>query len=252
MTDEPADTSELTPEPAPTEAPTEAPYRSTIAVYSHEQRTATLKLTRAAFDEAGCPIEVEQIQTARPSQAGNRRNAYAAIKTALEQHVRPNDLPGLLLLEDDVIPATTLGAWLAFIERTQERPVTLYTPSFDKWYPQRLWRVARGERPATNSEIATIEPQTLRGWWGSQAVWLPTEWVEMLVRDARMQAHEQNLGPWDHSLRRVIQERGATLGVAVPNVVQHREERNLVTPAKRPSKSASFTPSAPAPATESR
>lgn len=225
-----------------------ARHRSAIAVYSHTSRADTLALTRADFEAAGVPIDLEQVQTEAPRQARNRRNARAAIKLTLEQHVRPKELPGLLLIEDDVIPASTLGEWISFIERTQDRPVTLYTPAFDKWYPKRLHRVARGERPATKSEVATVEPATLRGWWGAQAVWLPAAWAEIIVRDARLDAHEAGLGPWDHGLRRLIAEHGATLGVAVPNVIQHRTERNLVTPAKRPSTSASFTPSAPAPA----
>lgn len=223
-------------------------HRSAIAVYSHALRAATLDLTRAAFAEVGCPIDVEQVQTDRPRQRANRRNAYQALKTTLETIVRKEERPGILLIEDDVIPATTLSAWLAHLEATQERPVTLYTPAFDKWYPIRLARVARGERPATKSEVATVEPATLRGWWGSQAVWLPAAWAEIVVRDARVAAFEQTTGPWDHTLRLLIAEHGASLGVAVPNVIQHREERNLVTPAKRPSRSASFTPSAPAPA----
>lgn len=240
MTDAAATISAAAPEPER--------HRSAVAAYSHARRAATLDLTRAAFADAGVPIDVEQVQTEAPTQARNRRNARAALKRSLEEHVRPRDLPGVLLIEDDVIPATTLSAWLAYLERTQERPVALYAPTIDRFYPLRLNRVARGERPAARSEVATIEPATLRGWWGAQAIWLPAVWAEIVVRDVRMDAHESSLGPWDHALRRLIAERGATLGVAVPNVIQHRTERNLVTPAKRPSASASFTPDAAAPA----
>lgn len=229
------------------EPPEPARPRSVVAVFSHVRRQAELAETTAAFEAVGLPIAVTSVQTDRPRQAANRRNARAAIKLALDHHVRPLGLPGLLLIEDDVTPARTLAAWLAWIEQTEDRPVTLYTPTVEAWYPSRLARVVAGARPASRSEIATINPATLRRWWGSQAVWLPAEWAEIVVRDRRFAAHELTTGPWDTSLRQLIRERGATLGVAVPNVIQHRGPRNLITPTKTPSISACFNPDAPAP-----
>lgn len=241
---------DTSPSPEPHETATPPPPapapRSIVVAYTHARRAETLAATLADFDAVGLPVAHVEIQTRPPKQAHNRLNAYQALKTALERHVSPRDAPGVLLIEDDVIPSSTLPAWLEHVERTQERPVAFYTPTSDRWYPMRLWRVARGERRASRSEICTAE--NLARWWGAQAVWLPTEWVRSIVLDERMQIHEHGLGPWDHALRRLILERGATLGIAVPNQVQHRQERNLVTPAKRPSRSATFENGAPPPA----
>lgn len=239
MPDEPTTTpEELAPDPV---------YRSAVAIYSHALRAEVLAGTIAAFEAVGVPPDVVQVQTAAPRQVLNRLNAREAIKRALEEHVRPRDLPGILLLEDDVRPASTLAAWLGAIEATQDRPVTLYA-GLDRFYPHRIARaVAIGDRPAKRSEIVTIDAENRRRWWGSQAVWIPTELAEIIVRDARIAAHERTLGPFDHALRALLAERGATLGLAVPNVVQHLEERNLVAPTKRPTRSATFQQDAPAP-----
>lgn len=221
--------------------------RSIVAAYTHVDRAAVFAETRAAFEAVGLPIRVTSLQLERPRHARNRRNAREALKRALEDHLRPRELPGVLLVEDDVTPANTLPAWLEVIERTQARPVALYTPTVERWYPQRLHRVVRGERKATKSEIATINPAAVQTWWGAQAIWLPTAWAEIVVRDPRIEAHEATIGPWDHALRTLIGERGATLGVAIPHVIQHRDERNMITPTKQPSTSASYQRSAPAP-----
>lgn len=221
-----------------------------ITAYTHASRRDAMRETSEAFAAIDLPIEHIQVQVDEPRPANNRRNAWAALKRTLE-HVIPKrgvDTIGVLLIEDDIIPAATLPAWLAHLERINE-PATLYLPNgVTRFTPPRLEAVAAGRRKARKSELVPIDPEALRGWWGAQAVWLPVAFAKRLVDDLRMQAFEHAIGPWDHALRLNLREANLTLLVAIPNVVQHRALANLVVPTKRRHASLLYDESAPAPA----
>lgn len=216
-----------------------------VAMYSHVTREACREATILEFARVGCPVAHVQLQSAAPRPREQRRNAWQALRAAALTLAPSVGARGVLLVEDDVAPADTLPEWLAYLEATQTRAVTLYAHS-DRWYPLRLRRVARGERAATRSEVATVAD--LGTWWGSQAVWLPIALAREFAVEPRLEAHEHGLGPWDSALKAFVIERGDTLGVAVPNVVQHLAPPNLVNAGRPPHASACFVRDASAPA----
>jgi len=221
-----------------------------IVAYSHAARAEVMAETRAAFEAVGLSIEHVQVQTAEPRPANNRRNAWEALKHATQMVIpkRGAETTGILLIEDDITPASTLPAWLPHLEAGNV-VTTLYLPNgVTRFTPPRLEAVAAGRRKAKRSEIVPIAPDALRGWWGAQAVWLPLPFAQTIVRDLRMQAFEHGIGPWDHALRLHLQEATASLHVTIPNVVQHRALANLVVPSKRRHASLLYDESAPAPA----
>jgi hypothetical protein len=216
-----------------------------VAMFTHASRETVRNRTIEAFHAAGVPIHHVQVQTERPKQAMNRRNAWTALKYAAERIAPKSNATGILLIEDDILPAGTLADWLRHLERTETRIVTLYVPT-EKFLPDRYHPLVRGtSRREPDSVIATI--QHLHGWWGSQALWIPMAWANILKNDPRMQPFEHGVGPFDHAVRAILQERGATMGVCVPLPIQHVGEPNLITPSKRPHSSRAFRSGAPAP-----
>lgn len=211
-------------------------------MFTHASRETVRDRTIAAFERVGVPVHHVQVQTERPKQAMNRRNAWMALKYAVEKLAAGMNAKGILLIEDDITPSEHLASWLAYIETHEHRVVTLYSP-VEKFFPERYQPLARGtSRKDPDSAIVTL--QNLRAWWGSQAVWIPLPLATIIKNDPRMQHFEHGLGPWDHALRVILQERSATMGLCVPLPIQHDGERNLITPQKRPHSSRAFRPSA--------
>lgn len=217
-----------------------------VAMFSHASRATVRERTIEAFHAAGVPVHHVQVQTEAPKQAMNRRNAWTALKHAVEHLAGKMDAKAILLIEDDILPSSTLASWLEYLEQHETRITTLYSP-VERFFPERYQPLARGtSRKDPESTIVTV--QDLRGWWGSQAVWIPIDWAIRLKNDARLQVWERGLGPWDHALRAILQEHGATMGMCVPLPIQHVGEPNLITPTKRPHSSRAFRQDAPAPA----
>jgi len=225
-------------------------HKGTIVVmFSHESRAEARVQTIEDFARVGAPVAHAQVQHERPSQSGNRRTAQAALKVAT-QLIAPKvpEARGVLLIEDDVEPADTLVEWLEFLEHRHPHVTALYAPKVinQRELPERLQSFANGKsKKAPASVVRRIE--NVARWWGSQAVWFPLEFARALAIEPRLQHHERGMGPFDHALRTLLIERGATLWMAVPNVVQHRGYRNVVNPVKLPHSSASFVSAAPAP-----
>lgn len=219
-----------------------------VAIYSHESRKAIREQTIADFAEVGLTPSVVKVQTDPPSQLANRLNAYFTLRMATNMH------PGkpVLLLEDDVIPARTLPAWLAYLEAHEERVVTLYT--------QAQHFLPAGTLPTKGhprSQVGTLE--ALHAFHGSQALWIPPKRGAAILADGRFtnpkhEAWERALrrspgGPWDRTLREHLIDHDETMGVAIPNVVEHRAPPSVVNrPHKRPT-SVCFSPEAPPPPT---
>jgi len=218
-----------------------------VTMFSHVSRETERAQTIKDFARVGCPVAHVQLQETAPRMRENRRNAAAALRAGVRTAVEA-DAVGVLLVEDDVDPADSLAEWLTHLEAHSDHITTLYVPdqAAATTYPQRLARVARGERKPRKSELVPVV--RLKEWWGSQALWFPLDLAYEVASDARMQMHEHGLGPFDITLRAILAEWGATLQVAVPNVVQHRAPPNLVTPSRPPNTSAAFSRGAPAPA----
>jgi hypothetical protein len=216
-----------------------------VAMFTHSSRETVRNRTITAFQSADVPVHHVQVQTERPKAALNRRNAWQALKYAME-HVAPKrNATAILLIEDDITPASTLSSWLSYLEQNETRITTLYSP-VERFFPERYQPLARGtNRRDPASAIVTV--QDLRGWWGSQALWIPLPWAKILKDDSRMQIWEHGLGPWDHAVRKILLERDATMGLCVPLPIQHDGVPNLITPTKRPHSSRAFRPDALAP-----
>ena len=221
-----------------------------VVMFSHVSRESVREVTIREFARVGCPVAHVELQVKPPRQARNRRNAWCALRHAAREVAPFVGARGVLVIEDDVTPAETLPEWLAYLEAHEERPVSLYCPSIVavERHPPGLRRWAKGHGAPPTSRV--VDMQNQRVWWGSQAVWFPLEWARIISDDWRFGIHERGLGPWDYAIRAVFTERGATLGLAVPNVVQHRGERNVINPRKQTHKSASFLSAAPAPTRE--
>lgn len=216
-----------------------------VAMFTHASRETVRNRTIESFHAVDVPVDHVQIQTERPKPAMNRRNGWAAIKHVVERMASKSNATAILLIEDDVIPASTLGDWIEYLERTESRIVTLYSPT-ERSFPDRYQPLARGtSRKDPDSTVVTIP--NLRGWWGSQALWIPMPYATVIKNDPRMQVFEHGIGPFDHAIRTIVMERGATMGLCVPLPIQHSGEPNVITPTKRPHTSRAFRPAAPAP-----
>jgi len=187
------------------------------------------------------------MQYEAPKQARNRMNARAGLAAGV-RIARDINAVAVLLIEDDVLPASTLAGWLAHLEAHEDRVVTLYCPDVIsvRTHPAGLRRWAAGNGRAPASRVVTA--RDLPVWWGAQALWFPLWAADGVLADDRFTREERGDGPWDVALRHHMVARGMTLGMAVPNVVQHQPVRNLITPRKAMHRSVAFLASAPPPA----
>ena len=217
-----------------------------VSMFTHASRLDARTRTIRAFAAAGCPVAHVQMQYETPKQARNRMNARAALARAVAL-AREVNAVGVLLIEDDVTPTSTLADWLAHLEARESRAVTLYCPHFitTRTHPPglRRWAVGNGRPP--ESRVVTV--QNLPQWWGSQALWFPLAVADRVLTDPRFQAHERGDGPWDVALRKHLVAHGDTLGMTVPNIIQHQHVRNLIAPRKPVHRSLAFLENAPAP-----
>jgi len=222
------------------------PPGTVVTMFTHASRLSERTRTIRAFAAVGCPVAHVQMQFETPRTARNRRNALAAVtngaRIALEVGAT-----GVLVIEDDILPARTLRDWLAYLEATQDRAVTLYVPNHIsvRTHPRDVRRWAMGNGRPPESRVATA--RNLPQWWGSQAIWLPLRIADRIIGDATFAAHEMGVGPWDIALRKHLERHGETLGLAIPNIVQHTGARNLRIPRKPVHRSIAFSEGAPAP-----
>lgn len=213
---------------------------TTIAIYSHASRKEERERTIREFARVGLPPDVVRVEDGAPSQLANRRNAYQAIREAYWG--RP-----VLLLEDDTTPARTLPAWLKHLKRHERRVTALYAYAHHFYPPDSI--------PPRASRVATL--QNLHAFYGAQAIWFPAaRAVEVIAEPGFLQPdrlpadHRMRRSPgdpWDRALREHLLERGHEMGLAVPNVVQHRAPKSIVNRKGSSPPSDTFDENAPAP-----
>lgn len=218
-----------------------------VSLYSHVNRLEPRTRTIRAFAAVGCPVAHVQMQYEPPRQARNRLNARAGLAAGV-RIAREVNATGVLLIEDDVLPASTLAGWLAHLEAHEDRVVTLYCPNYItvRTHPAGLRRWAVGNGRAPDSQVVTVREQPT--WWGAQALWFPLWAADGVLANDRFLREELADGPWDIALRKHMIARDMTLGMTVPNVVQHQPVRNLITPRKAMHRSVAYHASAPPPA----
>lgn len=194
---------------------------TSIAIYSHATRRQVRDVTITDLRNIGLEPDVITIQDAPPSQVANRHNAYQALGKAYDSNP-------ILMLEDDVKPNAHLKQWIEWLELHASNVTTLYAP-VGKFYTPDV-------RPYVES--STVPPrhmhglhtlQGLRGWYGAQAVWIPTRTAEAIINDKLFKIHEHApYGPWDHAIRTHLQAHNLHMHVVVPNIVQHRAPQSVV------------------------
>lgn len=192
-----------------------------IAIYSHASRKQVRDATIADLRHVGLEPEVITIQDAPPSQTANRRNAHDAL-------VKAYDGNPILMLEDDVKPNAHLRAWIEWLEANASTVTTLYACVGKFYTPDVRPFVEAGTLPPRHLH-GLYELQGLRGWYGAQAVWIPTQQVEAMIHDKLFRIHEHApYGPWDHAIRSHLQAHQQQMHVVVPNVIQHRAPQSVV------------------------
>lgn len=209
------------------------------AIFSHVTREHTRRQTIDALAVVGVTPSVITIQTEPGAQWRNRHNALDALSQAA-------DGTAVLLLEDDVIAASTLPLWLSYLERVNITTDLCVTAT--NHYPNPLGdQVAQQKYPP---ESQVLPMPDLRKWWGSQAVWIPAHVIDGILAESSMREPTHSpWGPWDHTLRKYHRDNNLPFNVAYPSVFDHLNPRSVVNRSnQRRIKPARFTPDAKPPA----
>lgn len=188
---------------------------TTVGIFSHETRTNELARTVEYLAMAGITPDVINTQTGVGSAFRNRLNAVTTLRDAYDG--RP-----VLLLEDDVLAGKHVTAWVEYLEYHSRDVVSLAVMK-PQFYTERTEVALRNERTRQSGPPRLEECPRLQHWWGSQAVWMPSRFVEHVLADPRITSEADNtLGPWDHTIRRFLLEMDERLLVAFPSVFQHQ------------------------------
>ena len=210
-----------------------------VAIFSHVSRERTRKQTIASLDAVGITPDVITIQQEAGAQWRNRLNALHALSQAA-------DGSPVLLLEDDVIAASTVPQWLSFLEGVNITTDLCVTGAHH--YPNPLGRQIMEQKYPHDSRVVPMPD--LKKWWGSQAVWLPAHIVAgILAEESLFTPTHSPWGPWDHTLRKWHRDHNQPFNVAYPSVFDHLNPRSVVNRSnQRRIKPARYLPDAQPPA----
>ncbi len=197
---------------------------TSIVIQTTTKRKKALAETLTSLAAANLTPDFISEQTEPASLRMNGINAHRALRGARK------NTNAALLLEDDLRFNPHLPEWLAFLERTSSTPTLLYLASAS-FAPDEVASAARGARTRIpNAVVLPVRRQRL--WWGSQAVWIPREIARAYLDLKRVKTNAGDLRTFDTEFRTFLALEGVPLRVLVPNVVQHLEYRNLVSPAR--------------------
>jgi hypothetical protein len=199
-------------------------------------REQAVEETLAAFAEVGVPIDHVEKQTEPPSLRMNGINYARALRAA-----QGNDA---LVIEDDLIPANTLNAWLEWVEAQGFTVPVFFYACQQRWQSS---DAARGMWDGGDDAPAGVEPvANFHTWWGTQAVWWPKAFAARLLALDRIQWDAYELSAMDLELRNYMLDKVLTPLVTVPHLVQHRDYWRI-TGGSAPHKTAMFRPDATPP-----
>jgi hypothetical protein len=199
-------------------------------------REQAVEETLAAFAEVGVPIGHVEKQTEPPSLRMNGINYARALRAA-----QGNDV---LVIEDDLIPANTLSAWLEWVEAQGFTVPVFFYACQQRWQSS---DAARGMWDGGDDAPAGVEPvANFHTWWGTQAVWWPEAFAARLLALDRIQWDAYELSAMDLELRNHMLDKVLTPLVTVPHLVQHRDYWRI-TGGSAPHKTAMFRPDATPP-----
>jgi hypothetical protein len=196
---------------------------TTITMQTVTRRERIASETRAAFGRVAAPVHCVSVQTEPPSNRMNGVNAHRALRQAVQQKRQ-----AVLLIEDDLIPSSTLPDWLDYLEHTTDHPVALYLAS-EHFFPATMLDVARGAyKSDPKPHLGPVN--RVHMWWGSQAVWIPQAIAEEYLAHPRIAGDVDNIRTFDVEFRVFLQRDGLPFSVTFPNLVQHANERNVISP----------------------
>lgn len=156
----------------------------------------------------------------------NGVNAHRALRAAVQQKRQ-----AVLLIEDDLIPSNRIPDWLEYLEHTVDHPVALYLAS-ERFFPESMANAAKGATdPDPPPHVGLV--QRVNVWWGSQAVWMPQAVAEEYLAQPRIRDDASDMRTFDGEFREWLQRTRTPFGVTFPNLVQHANERNLISPQKQ-------------------
>jgi hypothetical protein len=188
-------------------------YRTKVVMMTCPGRNEAALETFNAFRDVGAPFDLVHRQSEAPSLRMNGVNYTRALKA-----MRGHDV---LVVEDDIVPANTLAAWIEWIENQGFTvPVLLYAWQARYFDDPEIAAAFDAGGPAPHR---VVRLGALRNWSGTQAVWWPREFHETMMREERFFWEAYELDAMDLELRKYCIERGITPLVVVPNLVQHRD-----------------------------
>jgi hypothetical protein len=172
-------------------------------------------------------------QVEEPSLRMNGVNYARALRAAGNEDA--------FVIEDDLIPANTLSAWIQYVENQAFTvPVSFYV-----WLPH--WQSSDAAVTMANGGAdapAGVEPiNNFRNWSGTQAMWWPKAYRDALLAQDRFFWDAYELSAMDMELRAWMLTRGEVPLITVPHLVQHRDYARI-TGGGAPHKSPMFRPDA--------
>ena len=195
--------------------------KTRVAIFTHDSRVETLARTLDALEAANVPVATISTQTVEGSGPANRKNAARALYQAFDGNP-------VLVLEDDVIASRYLRDWLEYLE-ARVHEVTCLLPMRPEFYTvDTEVEVRKSRHPRRDAPLALTPTRlevnpNLQHFWGSQAMWLPAWFAELVLKDDRVWSDEHApLGPWDHTIRKLLMEQNRVMLTAYPAVFQHQ------------------------------
>jgi hypothetical protein len=210
--------------------------RSKVVMMTCRGREDAAAETLAAFADVGVPVDHVERQVEEPSLRMNGINYARALRAANGEDA--------FVIEDDLIPANTLGAWIEWVKAQGYKVPVFFYLCQQRWQSS---DAARGMWDGGPDAPAGVEPvANLHTWWGTQAVWWPKEFTRGILSLDRFQWEAYELSAMDLELRNHLMDRVLTPLVTVPHLVQHRDYWRI-TGGSAPHKTAMFRPDATPP-----
>ena len=195
--------------------------KTRVAIFTHESRVENLQQTLDALEAANMPVHTVSTQTVEGSGPANRKNAARALYQAFDGNP-------VLVLEDDVTAGRYVREWVEYLEARVHEVTCLLAmrPEFysvDTEVQIRQPRNRRRDKPLSLTPTRLEPNPNLQHFWGSQAMWLPAWFAELVLNDERVWSDEHApLGPWDHTIRNLLLQENRIMLTAFPGVFQHQ------------------------------
>jgi len=212
-------------------------HRSKVVMMTCRGREDAAAETLEAFAAVGVPVDHVEKQVEKPSLRMNGVNYSRALRAAGNEDA--------FVIEDDLIPANTLSAWIEWVENQA------FTVPVFFYLCRRNWQssdAARGMWDGKPDAPAGVEPvANMNTWWGTQAVWWPKDFTRSVLTLDQFRWEAYELSAMDVELRNHLMDKVLTPLVTVPHLVQHRDYERITGSGGTPHKTMMFRPNATPP-----